>query len=258
MDPDDLIRAKGKIAMQDVLDSAIPLVDMLWHREVQAEPLNTPEEKAGLKSRIFNALNEIAHEDVKAQYRTALLDRFDTEFGRARKTGGQSWHKNKRKASPALKNQMKAEAMETARERRLIGAILEWPELLPRIDQQFFELQFRSRDCADMQVALLNYWRNTNTIEKAALKSHIARDGLENSLRDFSRDRLLIKAAMGGSDAELDERVALWQDEADALTGQIQETFGDDDTQSRMAESIRTDNSDALKRLMRASREARD
>jgi len=258
MDPDDLIRAKGKIAMQDVLDSAIPLVDMVWQREVQAEPLNTPEAKAGLKSRLFTALNEITHEDVKAQYRTALLDRFDTEFGRGRKTGGQTWHKTKRKASPALKNTMKAEAMETARERRLIGAILEWPELLPRIDQQFFELQFRSPDCAQMQAALLNYWRNTNTIEKAALKSHIARDGLENSLRDFSRDRLLIKAAMGGSDAELDKRVALWQDEADALTGQIQETFDGDDTQSRMAESIRTDNSDALKRLMRASREARD
>ena len=76
-DPDDLIKAKGKTAMQDVLDGALPLVEMLWQREVNEEPLTTPEAKAGLKSRIFAALKEISHDDVRAQYQTALLDRFD-------------------------------------------------------------------------------------------------------------------------------------------------------------------------------------
>ena len=72
-DPDDLIKAKGKTAMQDVLDNALPLVEMLWQREVSKESLTTPEAKAGLKSRIFAALQEISHEDVRAQYQTALL-----------------------------------------------------------------------------------------------------------------------------------------------------------------------------------------
>ena len=69
-------------AMDEVLNRAIGLVDMLWEREVQAEPLNSPEAKAGLKSRIFAALKEIQHDDVRAQYQTVLLDRFDAEFGR--------------------------------------------------------------------------------------------------------------------------------------------------------------------------------
>ena len=47
-DPDDLIKAKGKTAMQDVLDGALPLVEMLWQREVNEEPLTTPEAKACL------------------------------------------------------------------------------------------------------------------------------------------------------------------------------------------------------------------
>ena len=63
---------------------------------------------------------------------------------------------------------------------------------------------------------------------------------------------------MGGSDAELDTRTALWMKEADALTGQDQTGDGSDETRSLMADAIRNDNSDALKRRMRASREDRN
>jgi len=259
-DPDDLIKAKGRGAMEEVLNRAIPLVDMVWEREVQAEPLNSPEAKAGLKSRIFAALKEIQHDDVRAQYQSALLDRFDAEFGRQKKSfGGNQWNKSpNRKASPALKATMQLGAIEAAREKRLIGAILEWPELLERVDETLFELQFRSPQAAQMQRTLLSYWRVTKAVEKSALNAHIASEGLETLHREFARDRLLIKAAMGGSDAELETRTALWMNEADALTGQDQASDGSDEARSLMADAIRTDNSDALKRRMRALRGDRE
>ena len=180
--------------MEEVLNRAIPLVDMVWEREVQAEPLNSPEAKAGLKSRIFAALKEIQHDDVRAQYQSALLDRFDAEFGRQKKSfGGKQWNKSpNRKASPALKATMQLGAIEAAREKRLIGAILEWPELLERVDETLFELQFRSPQAAQMQRTLLSYWRVTKAVEKSALNAHIASEGLETLHREFARDRLLI------------------------------------------------------------------
>ena len=260
-DPDDLIKAKGRGAMEEVLTRAIPLVDMVWEREVQAEPLNSPEAKAGLKSRIFAALKEIQHDDVRVQYQTALLDRFDAEFGRKKKQySGGTWNNKavNRKASPALKATMQSGAIEAAREKRLIGAILEWPELLEHVDEALFELQFRSPQALQMQRALLSYWRVTKVVEKSALNTHIASEGLETLHREFARDRLLIRAAMGGSDAELDTRTALWMNEADALTGQDQTGDGSDEARSLMADAIRTDNSDALKRRMRASRGDRE
>jgi DNA primase len=259
-DPDDLIKAKGRGAMEEVLTRAIPLVDMVWEREVQAEPLNSPEAKAGLKSRLFAALKEIQHDDVRAQYQTVLLDRFDAEFGRKKSSyGGNGWNKSpSRKASPALKATMQSGAIEAAREKRLIGAILEWPELLERVDETLFELQFAWPQAAQMQRVLLSYWRVTKVVEKSALNSHISSEGLETLHREFARDRLLIRAAMGGSDAELDIRTALWMNEADALTGQDQSSDGSDEARSLMADAIRTDNSDALKRRMRASRGDRE
>ena len=259
-DPDDLIKAKGKTAMQEVLDNAVPLVDMLWQREVSAEPLTTPEARAGLKSRIFSALNEISHEDVRAQYQTALLDRFDQEFGRQRQRNNKSWGQNFKspKASPAMKAAMKIDAINAAREKKLIGAILLWPNLLPRVDERLFELQFSTPNCAQMQQILLSYWRVTKAVEISSLNAHIDAEGLNSLSRDFARDRLLIKAAMGGADADLDTRTALWQDEAAALTGQAQTDDDNGEARSLMADAIRTDNTDALKRRMRALKSAQE
>ena len=259
-DPDDLIKTKGKTAMQDVLDSALPLVEMLWQSEVSKEPLTTPEAKAGLKSRIFAALKEISHEDVRAQYQTALLDRFDQEYGRRNSFNKGKWQGRgvKKKASPSMKAAMKIDAINAGREKKLIGAILLWPELLPRVDETLFELKFLTPSCVQMQRSLLNYWRVTKAVEKSSLNAHIHDEGLGTHSRDFARDRLLIKAAMGGADADLDTRTALWQDEAAALTGQDQTDDESEDTRSLMAEAIRNDNSDALKRRMRAVKSSQD
>ena len=48
-DPDDLARSGGAAAIARVLDGASPLVDMLWSREVEAGPLDTPERRAVLE-----------------------------------------------------------------------------------------------------------------------------------------------------------------------------------------------------------------
>ena len=103
-----------------------------------------------------------------------------------------------------------------------------------------------------MQRCLLSYWRVTKAVEKSSLNAHIDAEGLNSLSRDFVRDRLLIKAAMGGADADLDTRTALWQDEAAALTGQAQTDDDSGEARSLMADAIRDDNSDALKRQMRA------
>jgi len=257
-DPDDLIRAKGPSAMQSVLDSAIPLVDMLWRREVEAEPLNTPEQKAGLKDRIYAALREITHDGVREQYKTSLLEKFDVDYGWSKRKNNSKTPNALRKPTAALKATMKIDAIEASRERRLIGGIVEWPDLLPKVDQTLFELRFSSPLAREIQSALLIYWRQTIAVEKNAIRAHIEQQGLEKLLRELQRDRLLTVAALGGRDADLETRTALWLDEADAHMGKNEDDATRNESLSRLAETIRDDKTDALKRLMRASREDRD
>lgn len=256
-DPDDLIKTKGKTAMQKILDQSIPLVKMLWEREVNLESLNSPEAKAGLKSRIFDAIKEIQNEEVRAQYRTDLLGRFDSEFGRRAKHQSNKFTSS-RNPSSALKATMRPNAITSARERRLISAILEWPELLNYLDEVFFGLKFTSAAAIQMQSTLLSYWQLTKSVEKSSLNAHIANQGMELLKSGFSRDRQLITAAMGGIDAELETRTAIWIKEASTLSGFNQSDAGGSETINLMAEAIRNDNTVALKRRMRASKGERD
>jgi DNA primase len=259
-DPDDLIREHGPTAMQEVLDKSIPLVDMLWQREINAERLDTPEAKAGLKDRIFAALREIAHEGVRDQYKTALLAKFDAEYGRPKwqPTGGKTGWKPKPKLSPADISGGQPAALHAKRERRVIGAILEWPELIESVDQTFFGLHFQSTPYKNLQNSLLRYWEHTISVDKRAMHAHIEDEGLTDLLKSFRRERNLTIAGLGGSDATIKERVKLWLVEASALEGADSEDQLRQETRGRMAETIRSENTDALKRLMRTNRAERD
>ena len=77
-DPDDLVRASGREALEALLAEAEPLVERLWRHESTAEPLGTPEEKAGLRRRLLDHVSSISDPDVREQYRTDILSRFDT------------------------------------------------------------------------------------------------------------------------------------------------------------------------------------
>ncbi|MBB3032982.1 DNA primase [Alteriqipengyuania lutimaris] len=76
LDPDDLIKAKGVAAFEQVLEKAQGLLEALWTLEARAAPLDSPEAKAGLKARLMAHVETIEEPDVRALYRRELLDRF--------------------------------------------------------------------------------------------------------------------------------------------------------------------------------------
>ena len=78
-DPDDLIKAQGAGAMGDALDNAVPLIDMLWRREI-AEPHDTPERRAALDQRLRAALGRIGDASVRNHYAAELRTRRATLF----------------------------------------------------------------------------------------------------------------------------------------------------------------------------------
>jgi DNA primase len=77
LDPDDLIKRDGPPAMQTALAGGRSLVELIWEVEREAQPLVTPEDKAGLKARLLDHVNAIAHPDIRSLYRRDLLERFD-------------------------------------------------------------------------------------------------------------------------------------------------------------------------------------
>lgn len=77
-DPDELLRESGPAALKTALADTNPFVAVLFERErAGAEPLDTPERRAGLKAGLRKLAAGIADKDLSAAYRDELLARFD-------------------------------------------------------------------------------------------------------------------------------------------------------------------------------------
>ncbi len=91
-DPDDLVRSAGAAAVEEVIAEARPLVDVLWQREVETQPLDTPERRAAFERRAFQALQTIGDETLRRHYREEFSTRVSALFGRSRnEREGRRW-----------------------------------------------------------------------------------------------------------------------------------------------------------------------
>ncbi len=89
LDPDDLLKRDGRPALEALLEDARSLLDTIWLVERDAQPLATPEDKAGLKARLLAHVDTISDQDIRALYRRDLLDRFSAfAFPKKQFSGG--------------------------------------------------------------------------------------------------------------------------------------------------------------------------
>jgi DNA primase len=141
-DPDDLIREAGAEAFGAVLQSARPLVEMLWGRETEGRSLETPERRAALQAGLRAAARAIADEAVRRQYELALDERFAARFGwGARRNARSGPGERRRRSEPAagpsasllasrlVRRSVEAAAAPNIAEAILLGGLVRCPEI---------------------------------------------------------------------------------------------------------------------------------
>jgi len=74
MDPDDLIKKQGASAMQALLDQAIPMVQLLWQREIEGKSFDSPERKAALDKALREKIKLIVDPSIRSHYGEAIKD----------------------------------------------------------------------------------------------------------------------------------------------------------------------------------------
>ena len=94
-DPDDLVRSGGREAAVELIDGARPLADVLWTRETETNPLDTPERRAALEARLGEVTMTIGDDTVRKYYRqdfSARLRNLLAPAGPPRSApGGRQW-----------------------------------------------------------------------------------------------------------------------------------------------------------------------
>ena len=197
-DPDDLIREKGPGAFQSVLDSAVPLIDVLWQRELSEYDLSTPERRAKFESRIYAAAGEIRHPTVQTHYRqvvkTRLRDLFfakpqtGTQTGRSgsRGIGGRMGtvdplHGMAKPLAPATATSRVAAGLESRpseREAVILAAVINHPVLFERHLESFASIGFSFAPFAALSGALLDIIAENPDLDAGNLQARLRDAGL--------------------------------------------------------------------------------
>ena len=68
LDPDDVLTKHGPAAMAQLIDGAIPLIELLWRRESAAARLDAPERIAAFEEVLRALAARIGHEGVRKNY----------------------------------------------------------------------------------------------------------------------------------------------------------------------------------------------
>ncbi len=176
-DPDDLARSGGSRAVSEVLDRALPLVDLLWARETEERALDTPERRAALERDLREKLNAVKDESLRRHYRAEIDSRLSTlmpaparggyrERGRPDGRRGRNGAPEDRRreplrASPGLARSplfARAAASSTIspREALIVAVLSHRPELLPAHADLLAEIDFEHADTRELARAALD------------------------------------------------------------------------------------------------------
>lgn len=218
-DPDDILREEGGAALKRALEGGMPLVDLVWRREVEAEPLQTPEQRAGLKQRLFKVVSEIKDESVRDLYRAELLQRFDALTRPQRQSPPQGqrrpWKPRREPFETARPTgELKAKAGRKGSDlvaRALLYAAVERPELALDYAEELARVEFLDPGLTSMRDRVVESAAAGETLDNEGVRSHLARLGLSDRLEALDSERRLLLATLSGGLEPLEQARASWR-----------------------------------------------
>ena len=80
MDPDEFLKAKGSDEYEKALEHTVPLADLLWQKNVDTIPADTPEQKAMFEKTVLEEVGKIADEKVRGYYLQDMKKRIYERF----------------------------------------------------------------------------------------------------------------------------------------------------------------------------------
>lgn len=74
-DPDDLLKSAGASVMREKIEGAVPMVDLLWQREIEGKNFDSPERKAALDKSLREKILLIKDPSIRSHYGQAIKDK---------------------------------------------------------------------------------------------------------------------------------------------------------------------------------------
>jgi DNA primase len=208
-DPDSLVRSRGADAFREVAAAARPLVDLAWETEYAREALDTPERKVHFQERLNRlvqaiedrAVRDAYHEEFSRRYQETCQGRLEIRApagGTARQATVHSGRFRERfavRGPDGLVTERHRDAQlnqgAARRERSIVQAVINVPELLDHVEEKFAEVPFRAvPDLDAVRTELLNRHAHSDPVDPSSVRPWLEGRGLAGLLDEgASSDR---------------------------------------------------------------------
>ncbi|MGE0652916.1 MAG: toprim domain-containing protein, partial [Alphaproteobacteria bacterium] len=192
-DPDSLTRARGRAGMESLLAVARPLSAVIWDLETRGKPVDTPERRALVEKNLMGRARAIAERSVQEQYvgefrarlREAFAD-FSPVAGARRRIGPPGTRRTfMRLASDPLLGSEDGRA--AARERVMVACVLNRPDLLRDVADEFSAVEIGSHEYDSLRLAILDVaaahaGREGDALDSATLARALAERGFAGTV----------------------------------------------------------------------------
>ncbi len=198
-DPDDVVRDGGVEAMKDIIGRARSLIDLMWEREIEQAPWDTPERAAALKQRLRKAVALISDGDVRALYGHEIKSRLDALLGTqsdqrgSRGGGGRSSFARGQKSAWGARRSVHASSEVRRsdlgrgdndfprREALIVLAVLHHPQLLLTQRDAFENIDLSSPELDRLRFSIIDYFdrldidqgEDASGLDNSALTGHL-------------------------------------------------------------------------------------
>ena len=182
-DPDDLIKERGRDAMQNFVDQSISLADLLWRRETDGFSFNNPEARAELDKRLDVALSNIRDRQLKYHYQQHFKDLKWDAF--TKKSGKKSSAiQDNTSARTAVKGSFIANSDKknfiSLKEKVILAILVKYPNLIERNKEKLMAMEWIYKDHVLIVDEILN-------------NGHLGHEEILENLQNKFGDKLIEK-----------------------------------------------------------------
>ena len=213
LDPDDLVRAQGPAAFEAILARTKALFDVMWERELAAQPMSTPEQRAAMEQRLKALTGKIADQSVRAHYeqearqtlwslnRAVVRElagggpqrgRTDARIGGRQNNVQTDWRVRERARLPqkgrpatsaaAVSGSALAGRMSQlpAREALILKALINHPWLIEDHAERLAGMEFTASAAVELRDAVLAALVDQIPLDSAGIRNHLSQVGLSH------------------------------------------------------------------------------
>lgn len=213
LDPDDLVRSQGAAAFEAILARTKALFDVMWERELAAQPMSTPEQRAAMEQRLKALVGKIADGTVRAHYeqearqtlwslnRAVVRElagggpqrgRSEGRIGGRQNNVQTDWRVRERARLPQ-KGRPPANAVAASgsglagrlsqlptREALILKALINHPWLIEEHAERLAAMEFTATAASELKDAVLAALVEQIPLDSAGIRNHLSRVGLSH------------------------------------------------------------------------------